>query len=223
MVSPTGPASCLYSQGVDLTCTSCSCKRLQLPLRMPSFSPTASYIKGKEDPKSFFTGASRDGHQIPLLSRSNSAKVNFHANIRRSDANKSLQRVCHIKTLDWPKNINVIMQNSEKNSDGWQNKRRMSKENRVYFILQSTDHKDLIWGMWQHVRIEERSKLHRKKSVRLNIVMKKLPCTEKYSVLFLYLWGIKYGSSHLSTPFFPDISSLSRNLSTRILFFFPKY
>lgn len=113
------------------------------------------------------------------------------------------------------------MQNSKKNSDGWQKKRRMSKEKRVYFILQSTDQKDLIWGMWQHVRIEERSKLHRKKSVSLNIVMKKLPCTEKYSVLFLYLWGIKYGSSHLSTPFFPDISSLSCNLSTRIFFFFP--
>lgn len=52
----------LYSQGVDLIWTSCSCKRLQLPLKMPFFSPTASYIKDKNDPNHFLTGVYRDSN-----------------------------------------------------------------------------------------------------------------------------------------------------------------
>lgn len=84
----------LYSQG-DLIWTSCSCKRLQLPSKMPSFLPTTSYIKGKHDPKQFFfTG---DSHETPLLSCSNSARLNFQGNIQCSDANKSHQQGCHIK------------------------------------------------------------------------------------------------------------------------------
>lgn len=84
----------LYSQG-DLIWTSCSCQRLQLPSKMPSFLPTTSYNKGKHDPNHLFSTG--DSHETPLLSCSNSARLNFHGNIQCSDANKSRQQGCHIK------------------------------------------------------------------------------------------------------------------------------
>lgn len=132
----------LFSEGADLIC---SCKKLQLPWRLRHSRPTTSYIKGKDDPKYFLTAVYGDSHQIPSLSSFNSAKVNFHANIRCSDAKK---RVCHIKHRTGSKtetsSCKILKQ--KKNSDGWRKRRRTSKENCVFFILQSTDQNDLTWG-----------------------------------------------------------------------------
>lgn len=163
------------------------------PARVKGFSCPLSHPphpgKGKEDPKSFLTGGSGDSHQIPFLSRFNSAKVNFHANIRCSDANKSHQRVCH-------KNINAIMQNANKNQWWTTEKRRMSKENRL-FIPPS----DLMDVTARQDKIKESTSP--KNSCRVEHRGEKVPMYGKiFCVLFLYLWGIKYGSSHLSTPFF---------------------
>lgn len=129
----------LYSEGADLIC---SCKKLQLPWKLPRSRPTTSYIKGKDDPKYFLTAVYGDSHQIPSLSRFNSAKVNFHANI----GVQMLRSECVTLNTGWA-NWNVIMQNSKikKNSDGWRKKRRMSKENCVFHPSEHYQN-DLTWG-----------------------------------------------------------------------------
>lgn len=51
--------------------------------------------------------------------------------------------------------------------------------------------------MRQHVKILERSKLHRKESVSLNVVMKNLPCTEIYSVSYFCFYEVLNMEVHI--------------------------
>lgn len=121
----------LYSQG-DFIWTSCSCKRLQLPSKMPSFLPTSSYIKGKHDPKQFFfTG---DGHETPLLF--NSARLNFQGNIQCSDAKKSRQQGCHIKRRMGGKTQTPSCKRLKK--QWWQKEKNLKRKTWV-FIPQNSD------------------------------------------------------------------------------------